>query len=368
MSHEVRTPMNGILGTLQLLQATPLSPDQRELVETAIGASNNLVALLGDILDHSKIESGKLELEFKAFAPAQLAQEVCTLLTPEANTRGIALQLEAAPSLPEAVVSDPTRLRQVLLNLLGNALKFTSEGGVTLRLDHHGGHDPQAQLTVSIQDTGVGLTPQELERVFRPFEQADATTTRRFGGTGLGLSISRQLVDLMGGKLTATSTKGVGSDFRFHIRAPATAPPPRSQTRPPVAPPHTTRELEVLLVEDNPVNQLVMTRMLRDMVAGVTLAPNGRDGLEALTTQRFDLVFMDLHMPVMDGLEATRMFRAQEQASGAAPTPIIALTASAMLEERNLCLAAGMDELLTKPLRLDGLRSILRRYSLRRSD
>ncbi len=363
MSHEVRTPMNGVLGTLQLLQATPLSLDQRELVETAIGASNNLVALLGDILDHSKIESGKLVLESKPFCPARLAREVCTLLQPVADTRGIDLHLELSPSLPEAVDADPTRVRQVLLNLLGNALKFTTEGGVTLRLDHRGGQDPQAQLTVTVQDSGVGLTPSELERVFRPFEQADPTTTRRFGGTGLGLSISRQLVALMGGELTATSTKGVGSDFRFHIRAPAAVLEQHSRRPSPVPPPHAARKLRVLLVEDNPINQLVTTRMLQTLGVEVTLAEHGRRGLEALDRESFDLVFMDLHMPELDGLQATRIVREKEQTSGSARIPIIALTASAMLEERKICLEAGMDDVLTKPLQMADLQAFLDRYS-----
>lgn len=369
MSHEVRTPMNGVMGMLQLLEQTSLDAEQQGMVAAAMGAARGMLTLLGDILDHSKIESGKLTIESAPFSPVDVAYEVRDLLMPTATARQVTLDIEVGPAVPCEVTADPTRFRQVLFNLVGNAVKFTKAGSIRIRLDHRGGTATDAALSTAVVDSGIGMTPEQLDRIFHPFEQADVATTRRFGGTGLGLSISRELAHLMGGDLTATSEHGRGSTFEFSIRAPAVAHSEAPRRRASLgqqkwSPPSLAhRVLHVLVVEDNPLNQVVARSLLEKMGVTTSIAESGARSLELLEQGPFDMIFMDLQMPDMDGLEATRRIRDRERKSNAPRTPIVALTASAMAEDREQCLAAGMDSVLTKPLRWADLEHLLTQWA-----
>jgi signal transduction histidine kinase len=347
MSHEIRTPMNGVLGMLQLLEDTAPTHQQAEYIQIAEQAGASLLAVLGDILDLSKIEAGKVELEHAPFALEATVREVVALFQLAAQARGVKLEL-TAPALPR-VVGDQVRLRQVLLNLVGNALKFTERGAVsvTVALEASG-------FRFEVRDTGPGIAPEAMARLFTPFMQADASTTRQFGGTGLGLAISHHLVSLMGGDLRAESAAGVGTCFRFTLALPRAAPaePPSA----PAARPALRRLTgHVLLVEDNAIGQVVARGYLEKLGLDVTVASNGREALDFLAQARFSLVLMDCQMPVLDGYQATAEWRRFEAERGLARTPIVALTANAMAEDERACREAGMDDYLSKPLRREQL-------------
>ena len=356
MSHELRTPMNGVIGTASLLALTELSEDQRSLVGTIDASATDLLGLLNEILDLSKIEAGKLSLEVHPFDLVACARGVVTLLGAKADEGGLRLHLDVDPSLTAFRIGDETRTRQVLLNLIGNAIKFTQEGQVTLRVD---GDEDQVRLQVI--DTGVGIPADRLERVFDDFEQADSSTTRRFGGTGLGLAISRRLVNEMGGELGVVSTLDVGSTFSAQLPLPATEPVM------PVARPNIgERSLRpgalVLLAEDNLVNQKVAQRMLERAGCVVAVAGNGREALEAFQAGDWDLVLLDWQMPELSGLEVAQAIRAFEAEHMRASTPVVAMTANAMQGDRETCLRAGMDAYLAKPIRYEELVQALSRW------
>ncbi len=349
MSHEIRTPMNGVLGmTSVMLGERSLPTVVREGLETIHQSGTTLMAVLNDILDFSKIESGRLELER---APVDLRAElaaVSELLERLALEHGDELFLTVDDDVPAWVMGDAVRLRQVALNLVSNALKFTDHGTVRLRLCRVG-----ASLRFEVTDTGIGMTDEVIAKLFAPFTQADASTTRRFGGTGLGLAIVRRLVEAMGGTVTATSSVGQGSCFTVSLPVEEAQAPP-SEPAPLEGP---TRQLRVLVAEDNPVNQRVALRLLQQLGHEVVLAANGAEAIEHLDSGVFDVVLMDCHMPVMDGFEATRVVRQRSDGH----VPIFALTASSLPEERRHCLECGMDEVLTKPVRRDDLRQALGR-------
>jgi len=356
MSHEIRTPMNGVLGILQLLHASSLAPDQRHLVETANQSARALLAIIDDLLDHAKIEAGRLRLEDTPYSPAEVLREVGSMFELQVQDRPVTLRLTGLDTLPPALRGDATRLRQVLSNLVGNALKFTARGHVHLSARYSRSTPGPHMLWIEVSDTGLGMDADQLARIFRPFEQADLSTTRRFGGTGLGLTICRHLVAMMGGTIQVESTLGEGSTFRFSIRAPqAPTPPKRTRTRSLQLPTLRTRAgaaPRVLVVEDNTVNQLVATRMLSQLGATVTCAEDGSEALLLLRNESFDIVLMDVHMPVLDGLETTRRIRGGTHTPR---VPILALSASAMSDSRRACLDAGMDGFLEKPLQWSNL-------------
>jgi PAS domain S-box-containing protein len=349
MSHEVRTPMNGVLGIAELLLDTPLNAEQRDHVDTILRSGEALQTILNDILDLSKIEAGKLELEALAYDPAQAIKDVFALYAPRASAKGLHLTLDLSPDLPHDVVGDNGRLRQVLSNLIGNSIKFTDSGQirVTAQVAKIDGED--IELGFSVADTGIGMTPAEQAGLFRPFTQADSSTTRRFGGTGLGLAICKHLVQMMGGAFRVESEAGQGSTFSFGVHA------ARAEAGASLANSGSWLGLQrfsgrVLVVEDNLVNLKVARATLKVFGVEVVTAENGKLALEAVRRERVDLVFMDMHMPVMDGLAATGGIRAAE-AAGELPgrLPIVAMTANVMQDAVDACREAGMDDFLPKP-------------------
>jgi CheY-like chemotaxis protein len=347
MSHEIRTPMNGVLGMIQLVQAGNLTKEQHQQLEMAYRSGEGLLAILNNILDVSKVEAGRLELHRVNFNLHELMLQLIELMNVGCQEKGLALQLRIDPDVPMHVLGDDVRLRQVLGNLIGNAVKFTSKGSIIVALSVE-----SAGIGFSVQDTGIGIAPDQHDGIFEAFMQADGSITRRFGGTGLGLSISSQLVRLMGGTILLHSEPGRGSAFSFTLDLPiATGGPTPSETRRhPVS-----RRLNVLLVEDNPVNQLVATGMLKWAGHSVATAENGIEAVQRVTNESFDLVLMDMQMPEMDGPEAARRIRQHEAAQGRRRVPIVALTASAFEADRETCRLAGMDDFLSKPLHRDSL-------------
>ena len=369
MSHEIRTPMNGILGMAQLLLGPGVSDQEREeSARVILSAGQSLLGLLNDILDLSKVESGKLQLEMGEVVPASLVDEICLLYRENARNRGLELKaVWTGPALRYR--GDPHRLRQMLANLVSNALKFTETGEVRIeaREIERGGDGRRATLEFAVIDTGIGIPPDKLDRLFKPFSQVDDTATRQYGGTGLGLSIVRSLAELMGGKTGVESAPGAGS--RFWFRIPAAALGAAAQTAGPggaVSPASTfaNRNLagrRVLVVEDNATNQTVIRAMLARLGLACEIAGDGAAGLAAAQAG-FDLILMDVQMPVMDGLAATQAIRAREAAAGRRPCPIVALTADAFTENRQRCLDAGMDDYLTKPVDFNELTACLQRW------
>ena len=356
MSHEIRAPLNTIIGIADLLAKTALSPEQNRYVQIFRRAGDGLLTLIDDILDLSKVEASQLELEQTTFSLHDLAEKVREMVAVRAHEKGLTLVCEVAPAVPTDFVGDPTRLRQVLLNLVGNAIKFTESGEVALRVMPETDSPVPGTLRFTISDTGIGIPADKFASVFERFTQADASTTRRYGGTGLGLTISKRLVELMGGRIWVESGVGKGSVFSF------TVPPDISAqaTRRAPAAVDTSFErplpaLEILLAEDSLDNSTITIAYLQDTPYRIDLAENGAVACEMFKAGRYDLVLMDRQMPVMDGLTATRAIREWEQATQRPPTPIIALTASALKGDKEKCLAAGCTAYLSKPIRQEVL-------------
>ena len=362
MSHEIRTPMNAIMGVADLLAKTSLSPEQDKYVQIFRRAGDNLLNLINDILDLSKVEASQIELERTGFSLNDHLEKVIEMVAARAQEKGLALVCEIAPNVPTELVGDPTRLRQVLLNLLGNAVKFTESGEVSLRVTRDA--DPTT-LRFTVSDTGIGIPGAKLAQVFERFTQADSSTTRRFGGSGLGLTISKRLVELMGGRIWVESELGKGSVFAFAVPLEVRALANRSAAvLVGTGPEPSLPALRVLLVEDSSDNRTITVAYLKDTPYRVEFAENGALAYETFIAGHYDLVLMDRQMPVMDGLTATRAIRAWEQANQRPPTPIIALTASALKGDRETCLAAGCTAFLTKPIKQDALLQAIKEHSI----
>lgn len=363
MSHEIRTPINGILGIASLLQDITSTAKQEELVRTIINSGQNLLHIINDILDFSKVEAGRLELNVITFNLRDLVDETVDILGRQAEQKGLRFSRSMDDAIPAFLQGDRQRLRQVLINLLGNAIKFTVKGQVNLRITRKESNEQTCTLHFAIEDTGIGIPEQKQENIFASFTQVDGATNRRFGGTGLGLTISRQLVELMQGTMGFDSIEGRGSTFWFTIPFMLGE---QKKFMPPIPKPgmksRNSFPAHVLLVEDNPTNRMVAERMLEKLDCSVEVVNDGLQAVQAVENHTYDLIFMDCQMPVMDGYQATREIRKGEQQSGRKPVPIIALTAHAMNGDREKCLEAGMDDYVSKPYGIKQLVAVLKKW------
>jgi signal transduction histidine kinase len=376
MSHEIRTPMNGVIGMVDLLRETSLAPSQQDSVETIRESAYALLTIIDEVLDFSKIEAGRMEIELTGVAPALIVRRVRHVLAAAADKAGVELEARIGPNLPDSVLADPVRLRQILLNLAGNAIKFSARnaerrGRVVMSIDAGATRGDAIDLLIGVEDNGIGMTQDQVGKLFRPFSQAESSTTRRFGGTGLGLSICKQLTELMHGSISVRSTPGVGSTFqvvlpvRIQTRAPkieaaaleerAARPVPRANG---VASPGSRGK--ILIVEDNELNQKVTMLQVHACGYDADLAVNGSLGLERWRNGNYALILSDLHMPGLDGYDLAREIRHAENEQRR--VPIVAFTANAVKGEAELCFAAGMDDCLTKPVQLPALQAMLLRW------
>ncbi len=361
MSHEIRTPMNGVLGALDLLRHSRLDTSQRRLVRTAASSGVSLMSILNDVLDHSKIEAGKLELARASFSTRSVAGAVIALFRANAENKGIRLALDIDPETAEWVFGDATRLKQVLLNLVGNAIKFTERGGVTLRLSPREAPKGSTGIVFEVHDSGVGLSPEARQSLFQPFHQIDTKRNRRRGGTGLGLAISQRIVEAMGGRIEVESEPGTGSCFRFALMLERDPEPTQINV-----PDSSLAALDgaalqgtILVVEDNDVNRMIAREMLISLGLQVVEASDGAEALQALSQHPVDLVLMDCNMPVMDGYAATQEVRRLERQQGRKRVPVLALTADAFDDDIVRSRQAGMDGHLAKPYTRDQLQELV---------
>lgn len=366
MSHEIRTPLNGIIGMSQILSTQLKEPTNREHLDIIIASGQSLLALVNDILDFSKIEAGMLSMENADFEFRELIRELESLFSIKANEKGLSLQSKLSAKIPKYLSGDPHRFKQILLNLINNAIKFTEKGSVSIEITTLKSADPEQILVKTmVTDTGIGVREEQLSKLFQNFEQLDASNTRKYGGTGLGLAISRKLAQMMGGEIGVESKYGSGSTFWFVIPfKKAQHEHPKKQKIAP-AEPLVNRKLKILLAEDNLINQKVAAFSLQQMGHQVVIANNGREAVEKFTNNQFDLILMDVQMPEMSGFEATRAIRKIEnQSAGSKHIPILALTANAMKGDMEQCIASGMDAYLSKPFQQEELNHFIQLNSM----
>ena len=367
MSHEIRTPLNVLIGMADLFERTPLNTDQKQYVHVMQRAGTSLLTLINDILDLSKVEAGQIVLEQIDFDLPGLLDAVIEILSVRSREKSVDLRYEIAPGTPSRLTGDPNRLRQILINLAGNALKFTENGQVLVRVETHP-DDPAGALRFSVADTGIGIPPSQLESIFEAFTQADVSTSRKYGGTGLGLPISRRLVELMRGRIWASNNLGPGATFYFtaQFASPGAAPAVEKIAAGAEPPPAgSLRSVCVLVVDDSDDNRFLAAEYLRSFGCPLEFAENGQVALEKFCAGSYGLVLMDLQMPILDGYEATRRIRAWEREHGRPPTPILALTASALEGEVNRAIEAGCTEWIRKPVRLAAFQAVVAKYASR---
>ena len=361
MSHEIRTPMNGIMGMLQLLLSEPTSDLQRQRAEIAWSSADSLLKILNDILDYSKIQSGAVTIESAPYSPRETVNAVIALLTPKAEEKGLAVEAWIDAACPEQCVGDADRIRQILTNLCFNAIKFTERGKVSIGLGVAAGADGEATLKATVRDTGIGIEADKIDVIFDRFAQIDGSMTRAYNGAGLGLAISKQLVEQMGGDISVDSTPGEGSTFTVVIPTQVVGVAAEAEEQVDAAAPRSDNNLRVLVVEDNKVNQQVLQAFLELSGHDMTLAENGRDAVDAMAASTFDVVLMDIQMPLMDGLSAAKEIKAMPAPK--CDVPIIALTAHAMVEDRRRYDHAGMADCLVKPIDARALEALLDRIA-----